>query len=174
LQRWIGVWTGWTPACWEATRFAGVQRLVFGDTTGLVKQWKDFADASDDETYKDDDAAVPTKVWTRSMLFGEPVNDKDAYHAELRFSVSNAIVNVTALGDNADLRQWSADLRQEGVTLPVDLPFDLASPAAVTSRRGLRGLKPFNEIFLKIESTEGWWALRNVTVSAYLNMLQNQ
>jgi hypothetical protein len=174
LARWVGIWTGWTPATWEVTRFAGVQRLVTGEQSGLVRQWKDYADSTDSDTYLEDGAPIATKVWTRSMLFAEPVNDKDGYHAEGRFSVSDAIVNFTAVADNADLRSWSKDLRQPGVTLPVDLPFDLHNPAAVTARRGLRGATPFNEIFLKIESTSGWWELRNVTLSAYLNMLQNQ
>jgi hypothetical protein len=174
LGRWIGLWTGWTPGIFETTRFDGVQRLVIGEQTGLVREWKDFADATDDDTYTEDGAAIATKVWTRAGLFGEPINDKDGYHAELRFSVSNAIVSVSALGDAHVLREWQHDLRQSGVGLPVNLPFDLASPRAVTARRGLRGCNPFNEVYLKIESTSGWWALRNWTLSAYLNMLQNE
>lgn len=174
LQRWIGLWTGWKPGVFEVTRFNDVLRLVVGQSDGLVRQWKDFGDLNDDDTYTEDAAPIATEAWLRSMLFGEPVNDKDGYHAELRFSVSNAIVNVTAVGDNAELRSWSADVRQTGPSLPVNLPFDLSNPATVTARRGLRGLKPFNEVYLKISTDSGWWALRNVTVSAYLNMLQNQ
>lgn len=174
LGKWIGVWTGWTPQCFETTRFLGVQRFVFGEQGGLVRRWKDTEDATDDDTYIENGADIATKNWTRAFLFGEPVNDKDLYHAELRFSVSNAIVTVTAVGDNDELRTWQHDVRQTGVNLPVNLPFDLASPRAITARRGLRGLRPFNEIYLKIESTSGWWALRNCTLSAYLNMLQNQ
>lgn len=174
LGRWLGIWTAWTPQCWEVTRFGGVQRLVFGELGGRVREWKDTEDQTDDDTFLEDGAPIASKLWTRGMFFGEPVNDKDGYHAEVRFSASNAIVNLTALGDNAEIRQWSHDLRQTGVGLPVDLPFDLVSPAAVTGRRGLRGCAPFNEIFLKLESESGWWALRNCTLSAYLNMLQNQ
>ncbi len=174
LGVWLGLWTGWTPACWEVTRFNGVLRLVHGDQAGLARQYKDFRDAGDDATYLDDAVAIPTKGWLRSMLFGEPENDKDGYHAEARFNTSNAIVNITAVGDEADLRTWSEDVRQKGPDLPLDLPFDLGSLASVPTRRGLRGLKPFNEIYLKIESTAGWWELRNVTVSAYLNTLANQ
>lgn len=174
LNAWTGVWTGWTVRQFETTRFAGVDRLVIGEQTGLVRRWKDVDDATDDDTYTEDSAPIATKVWTRAFLFGQPVNDKDGYHSEMRFSVSNAIVNVTALGDNSDLRTWQHDLRQTGVTLPVNLPFDLASPRAVTGRRGLRGLPAFNELFLKIETTSGWFALRNVTLSAFLNMLQNE
>lgn len=174
LNRWTGVWTGWDPNCFEVTRFGGVQRLVVGEQTGLVRQWKDFEDATDADTYTDDGEDIPTKIWTRAMLFGEPVNDKDGYHAELRFSASDALVTMTVLGDNVDLRTWNADLRPSGTSLPVNLPFDLYSARAITSRRGLRGMPAFNELFLKIESTEGWFSLRNATFSAYLNMLQNE
>ena len=174
LQCWLGVWTNWAPGCWAVSRFNAIQALNFGEAGGLVRKWKYGADAADDATYLDDGAAIPTKVWTRGFLFGEPVNDKDGYHAEARFSASNALVNFTLLADAAELRTWSVDLRQEGVGLPVDLPFDLADPTAQVARRGLRGLRAWNEAYLKIESTAGWWVLRNVSVSAYLNMLKNE
>jgi hypothetical protein len=175
LQRWTGIWTHWTPAMFAVTRFAKVLRLVLGEQTGLVRQWKDTQDQTDDGTYTEDGAAIPTKLWTRAMLFGEPVNDKDGYHAETRFNQGNAQVTITAIGDNSELRSWTGNLLSEGVDLPVDLPFDLPSPTAqLPVRRGLRGLQPFNEVYLKIESTVGWWELKNATLSAYLNMLQNQ
>lgn len=166
LGRWIGIWTGWTARAFETSRFSGVQRLIIGNQTGLVRQWKDFEDLTDSDTYKEDGGDLGTKAWLRSMLFGQPINDKEAYDAELRFSSSDSIVNVTLLGDNADLRTWQHDLRLTGVGLPVNLPFDLSSPRAITGRRGLRDLRRFNECYLKIESTAGWWSLRNVTVRA--------
>lgn len=175
LGRWTGVWTGWTPGFFETSRFGDVLRLVLGEQTGLVRQWKDFADVTDDATYTENGAAIASKLWTRAMLFGEPVNDKDAYHAEARFSQGSADLTLTALGDGAELRVWTGHLGADGVDLPVDLPFDLPSPAsALPIRRGLRGCTPFNEIFLKVESTSGWWELKNATLSAFLNMLQNQ
>lgn len=174
LGCWLGRWTNWTPACWEVTRFNGVQRLVLGEQTGLVRQWKDYADVTADDTYLDDATDIPTKNWIRATNFGEPINEKDGYHVELRFSATNAIVNITAVGDNNVLRAWSADLVQVGVSLPVNLPFNLSSPGYKTHRRGLRGCTAFTEIYLKIESASGWWSLRSVTMSAYLNMMQNQ
>lgn len=175
LGNWTGIWTGWTANSFEVTRFNGVNRLVYGDNAGLVRQWKDFSDSLDDATYTEDGAAIPTKFWTRSTLFNEPINNKNAYHAELRFSVSNALINVTAVADTADLKLWTVDARQSGVDLPIaELPFDLADPSTVTRRRGLRGTKPFNEAYLKIESTSGWWQLRNVSLSAFVNMLANR
>jgi len=100
------------------------------------------------------------------MLFGAVINDKEAFDSEIRFSASQAIVNVTLLGDSAELRTWQHDLRTTGATLPVDLPFDLFSPSTATGRRGLRSLPRFNECFLKIESADGWYSLRNATVRA--------
>lgn len=177
LGCWLGLWTGWTPIAWAMTRFNGNVRLVLGENTGLVRQWKEYADTTADATYTEDTVEIVSKLWTRAMLFGEPVNDKDGYHSEVRFSTSNSIVSVSAIGDGAEIRSWAHDLRPAGVNLPVNLPFDLGNPGAVTGRRGLRGAKPFNEVYLKIESrvgSAGWWALKNVTLSAYLNMLQNQ
>lgn len=175
LGKWTGIWTGWTANSFEVTRFSGVNRLVYGDNTGLVRQWKDFSDAADDNTYLEDGAVIPTKLWTRSVLFGEPINNKSAYHAEVRFGVSNALVNVTAVADSADLKLWTVDARQKGVDLPIaELPFDLADPSTVAARKGLRGTKPFNEVYLKLESSSGWWQLWNVSLSAFINMLANR
>lgn len=174
LQRWVGIWSGWTANSWETTKFSGQQRLVIGDNVGNVNQWKDFADATDDATYLDNAAFYATKVWTRGFLFGEPLNDKDAYHFEARFSTSNALINFTLTADSADALSWQGQLDSGGVTLPVDLPFDLVSPTNVPLRKGLRGQTPFNECYVKIESTRGWYSLRNVSLSAFLNTLANQ
>lgn len=169
LGKWVGIWTGWTPNCWEVTRFSGVQRLVYGDNTGKVRQWKDFEDADEDDTYLDDADAIPTTVWTRAMLFGEPLNEKDPYHFEARFSASNSIVTITLVADNSDLKQWTADVRKIAPTLPLTLPFELAQDSNIPARRGLRGLSPFNECYFTITSSSGWFALRNVSVSAAFN-----
>lgn len=174
LGRWMGIWTGLTPVQFAVTRFSSVPRLVFGDNSGYVNQWKLASDDETDSTYLDNGAAIPTKLWTRSMLFGEPVNDKDAYYAEARFRSGAGSVTLTAVTDEADSRNWSVNTTHPGNQLPVDLPFDLYSVKPTTARRGLRGITAFNEIYFKLESTAGWWRLRNLTVAAFLNMLQNQ
>lgn len=174
LQRWVGFWTGWTPTDWCVTRFGGTQRLVHGDQNGNVRQWKDFADAQSDSTYLDDGAAITSRVKTRSMLFGEPLNDKDGYHCEARFGTANAILDFTAVADGVELTSWSGDLRQTGPGLPVNLPFDLVNLTNRPIRKGLRGLKPWNEIYLEMVSTAGWFSLRNVSFSAFVNTLANQ
>lgn len=172
LQKWVGIFTGWTPNSFTVTRFNGVQALVFGDSAGSVKKWKDALDPSDDATYLDDGAAIADqKLWTRAFLFQEPLNDKDAYYAEARFSQSNAIVNFTLTGDNEDLESWTKDLRPVGPNLPIDLPFELTSAQNTPARKGLRGLPTFNECYLKLETDEGWFSVRNVSMAAFLNTL---
>lgn len=174
LQRWIGIWTGWTPQDWEVTRFGGVQRLVFGDFPGDVKQWKDWKDQGDDATYKDDENPIFSKFSSRSMLFGEPLNEKASHHSEFRFGSSNATVQMGLVADNADLFSWTGNLTQQGPDLPLDLPFDLVNPTNRPIRRGLRGLRRFNEVYATIESTEGWWALRNGSLAAHLKTIKRK
>ncbi len=174
LQRWVGIWTGLPAVDMEVTRYGGVHHLIFGQTDGKVREWKDGEDDQDSDTYKDDATAIPTQFWTRGMLFAEPMNDKDSYHAEVRFGVSDAIVTITLVADNTDLFSWTEDVRQTGVSLPINLPFDLGNPETQPKRKGLRGLTPYNECYLKIESTEGWFDLRNISLSAFLNTLRSQ
>jgi hypothetical protein len=175
LNKWTGIWTGWNPNCFEVSRFSGVHRLVFGDNVGKVPQWKDWKDAQDDATYMDDDVSYRTKLWTRSMLFGEPLNDKDAFHCEERFAASNALITTTAVADNADWKTWDIDIRPARVDLPIpQLPFNLADNSNAARRKGLRNNRSFNEIFLKLESDRGWFEVRNLSLSAFINTLRNQ
>lgn len=175
LQRWVGIWSNIAAHDMEVTRYNGVHRFVIGETSGTVRQWKDFADDTDSDTYLDDSVAIPTKLWSRSMLFGEPLNDKDAFHLELRFGSSDAsVVRITLYADNASLKTWTENIAQPGLTLPLSLPFDLANPQYASRLKGLRGLMPFNEMFIRVESTAGWWRLRTISISAFLNTLKTQ
>lgn len=174
LQRWVGVFTGWTPNCFEVTRFNGVQRLMHGDSLGNVRQWKDYADNTDDATYLDDGAAIASKFYPRANLFQEPLNDKDLYHYEARFGQSNAVVTFTLIGDGATLKTWTADLRPQGPNLEIDLEFDLTNPTNTPARKGLRGLPPCNESYVKVESAAGWWSLKSISTSAFTNTLASQ
>jgi len=174
LGRWIGIWTGLTPTAWAVTRYAGVSELIHGDASGRVRMWKDGDDPEADATYLDDATGIASKLWTRSMLFGEPINYKTAYHAEVRLSAANALMNITLMGDDAELKTWSVNAQPTGAGLPLNLPFDLATTQPAAERRGLRGLLPFNEVYLRLESTSGWWRARNFTLSAFLNTLANQ
>lgn len=172
LQKWVGLWTGWTPTCWEITRFNGVHRLMHGDSLGNVRIWKDYADAGLDSTYLDDGTAYGSKLWSRSMLFGDANVNKSALRAQARFGLSNALLTITAVADNATLTSWPADVRQGPPNLPIDLPFDLVSETNTPITKRLVGQRRFNELYLKLESTAGWWQLNNLSLAAFLHTLR--
>lgn len=181
LGRWLGLWNGWTPTCWTVTRFSagsgrtGVARLVFGDNSGYVNQWKDRDATDTDGTYLDNGTGYATKLWTRSMVFGDLESPKTGFNAKVRFNAGNASLRFTANGSDADLRTWGSDLQPEGDILGTDtLPFLLASQKPTALGGSLRGLPSFNEFFLKIESTTGWWELRNLSISARVHPIKRK
>lgn len=179
LGKWLGVWEGWTPSCWCVTRFStgsgrtGVSRLVFGDHAGLVNQWKDRSPTDVNATYKDNGAEYATKLWTRSMVFGDLESPKTGFNTLVRFNAGTATISFTGVGSDVELRTWSRNIEPSGDILGVDtLPFLLASQSPSLYRGSLRGLPSFSEFFLKIESAAGWWELRNLTVSARLHPIK--
>lgn len=175
LGRWLGQWSGWTPSCWEITRFGGVPRLVFGDNAGLVNQWKDLNATDVDATYKDNAAGYASKLWTRSMIFGDLEAPKSGFNAKVRFNAGNANLIFTAVGNDADLSTWAKQITPSGDILGTDvLPFLLSSQQPGVLPFSLRGLPSFNEFYLKIESATGWFELRNLTVGARVRPLKTK
>lgn len=174
LGRWVGIWEGLTLNSFAVTRFNNVHRLAAGNSLGVVSVFRDYLDATDDNTYLDDAAAIPTEVWTRAFLFGEPLNDKDAFHCEVRFGLSNAVVTCTLVCDNVEVKTWIVDARQLGPYLEQTLEFDLIADGNRAFTRTLRDLAPFNECYLKLRSESGWFSLRNVSISAFVNTLRTQ
>ncbi len=172
LGKWLGVWEGWTPAEWCVTKFNGNIHLTFGDNAGYVNQFKDKNSQTDDATYLDNGVGYPSKDWTKSFVFGDFITDKRLYNAILRFTAGHANMTMTVVCDLAEGRVWSNTLEPSGDILGTGtLPFLLASSSPTTIKKGLRGIASFNECYLRIESTTGWWHLRNVTLGAFVNAL---
>ena len=170
LQRWMGAWTNWNANCVEVVRFNGVVNLVFGDTAGLVNMWKDHASDTDDATYLDNGAAIPTTIWTRSFQFQEAINNKTAYNSVIRFTAGNAALALAWYADLALAKTWSGQFSPTGDILGVGtLPFLLQSTTPVKFTKGMRGLPAFNEGYVVIGSVTGWFWLKNITVSAFIN-----
>jgi hypothetical protein len=180
LQKWIGAWTGalnssmayttWTANCVEVTRFLGTQQLVFGDTFGFVNGWKDLSSNTDDNTYLDNGVGFPTQVWTRSFQFGEPINSKTVYNTILRFSAGNASLALSWVADTAVAKSWKGNFAPTGDILGVGtLPFLLESTIPIKVIKGIRGLPAFNEAYISIQSFTGWFWLKNIVATAYLN-----
>lgn len=174
LKKWCGLWSGtsWSPMAWEVTRFLDVHRLVFGSNAGAVNLWNDFSSVEDDDSYLDQGAAIATEFWSRSFLFGEPLNNKDALAIEIRLRQSNALITATLVFDDVDVFTWQIDGRAQGPNLEINLEFDLTADGNRAFPMGLRDLISFNECYLKLSSTEGWFSVRNISMSAFVNALQ--
>jgi hypothetical protein len=175
LEKWIGVFQGWTPTAWALTRFNGILRCVFGDNVGLVNLWKDLNAADQDATYQDNGQGYASQLWGRAMAFGDLEANKIGFNARVRFNAGNANLLFTAVGNDQDLDSFSQRIAPRGDLLGAGmLPFQLASQQPSLVPLSLRGLPSFNELFLKIESTSGWWELRNFTVGVRVRPLKRK
>ena len=172
LQKWVGIWTGWTANSFDVTRFNNVHRLAFGQEDGAVREFTDFSSVEDDASYLDDGAAIPTEVWSRAFLFGEPLNTKDALHCEIRFGQSNALVTATLVADDVEIFSWLIDARADVPQLEINLEFDLVADGNRAFSMGLRDLIAFNECYIKLTASAGWFSVRNISMSAFVNALQ--
>lgn len=175
LKRWMGLWQGWTPTVFQQTRFGGIKHLVFGDTVGLVNQWKDLSPQDVDATYLDNTVGYPTREWCRSMVFGDLESPKTGFDGKVRFNNGNAAVTFTAVGSDVVLRTTSTNVAPSGDILGEDdLPFLLSSQKPSLASFSLRGLPAFNELYLKVESESGYWSLRNLSLSARVRPLKTK
>ena len=90
------------------------------------------------------------------------------------FTAGSTTATATAVFDLAPVRSFSAAFQNTGDVLGTGhLPFTLASVKPKRVTQNLRSLAKFNEMFLKIETTSGWIKLRNITLSAFPNALEN-
>jgi hypothetical protein len=168
LGQWMGAWTGWTGEDACVTRFSKVIQLVIGGFDGSVNLWKDAPSLlTNNSTYTDNGVAVPTTLYTRSFIFGNFDVDKQLDFALFRFNGGSSEVTLTATLDLSDDDTWTGNVEPSGDILPALLPFKLASFKPVESYRSLEGLEYCNEVYFKLTSTQGWWALRNVLAGAF-------
>lgn len=172
LGVWMGAWTNWTGLCAEITHF-GTPRttaLVFGDNAGFVNKWKDTAGVTTDSTYLDNGVGYPTEVSTKSWQFGELITSKTGYNIEVRFSAGNATVTFMWTMDGVVGQTWVGQFSPTGDILGVGtLPFQLSTNTPNRLPEGLRGLAPFNEAFLAMTTMAGWFFLRVVSASGFVN-----
>lgn len=175
LPAFIGVWTGWTPTEMINSRFGGKERLLIGDDDGFVNEWKDREDQTDDDTYLDNDVAVLATIRPRSWDFGGQRNPKDMESAEVLFKDSTGTAEVAAFMDDEEQFRWTVQLENVENELPVDLPFDLATPGPTRSTKNLDGLIEFREMFFEIEQkTAGRMELKSISASAFVNTQANE
>lgn len=171
----LGIWTGWTPTAWATTRFGAVgERLVIGDTAGMVNEWKEDDDEELAATYQDNGEDIPATIRAASWDYGTQRNWKDGESIELEFVDSTALATISVVLDGIEQRSWEVALEQVDNQLPVDLPFDLASLEPVVVTRSIDGLLEFKEMYVEVTTTSGRVELRRVSASAFLNTTRTE
>lgn len=171
----LGRWTGWTPTALATTRFgADGERLVIGDTAGKVNEWKEDDDEGLAATYQDNSAEIATTIRTASSDFGAVRNWKDGESIELEFIDSTSIATVKAVLDGVERRTWEVTTEETSPTLPVMLPFYLASGGPMAAPKSLDGLEEFREMYVEISTTSGRVQVRRVGMSAFLNTTRTE
>lgn len=169
IGQWTGYWTGWNTAAACVTLFNNTAELVLGNQDGTVNKWKDAPSLiNNDDTYKDNGAAVPWQLNTRALIFGNFDAQKRMRSALVRFNAGHADVSFNATQDLADDDDWSAEVAPSGDILPFILPFKLASQNPTEVYRSLEGLPYCSEVFFKISSASGFAEIRNLSASAYI------
>lgn len=182
-QAWMGVWTGWAPTCWATTRFGQdslgtLEKLVFGHSTrtadghwaGVVKVWQDYGIEAD-STYQDDGAPVLSLIRSRGFLFGEPVNAKALRWGEWRFEASKDVTLRWYVDGVKAPIEFAETLELVLNSLPLTLPFTLATNGPKTLTKSLKHVGTGNELYCEVANRTGKLALKNMTFAAYLETL---
>jgi hypothetical protein len=173
-QKWCGVWTGISPTAFNVSRFGDSQRMIIGDSSGRVWQWKDYANEELATTFQDTIGSSTTEIATRYTLkaftFGEPESPKDGefYWAEFA-AASEGIAYVDIYPDETLARTDTHNLEQVQNQLPVNLPFDLAVLKPSQKADSLIGLENFKECYFEIYSTSKNLGLKRFVFGAFLN-----
>lgn len=175
LGQWMGVWQDVAPLCWATTRFdSTAQRLVMGDSTARVNQWKDLDDQDSAATYTDNAAEIAASMRLKTWNFGEKESLKDGDFYVLWFDRSTELnCTVTVTYDDEDQRTDRIVADEAQNELPVELPFDLASEKTRRAVRHLDSLGDFREMYLTIDTTAGNNVLVAATGAAFLESVRD-
>ena len=179
LGQWM-IWSGWTPTCAVAARFAkgtsfnggfsqAGQQLIIGNSDGTVTVWKDSTSLQYlVGTYLDNGVAIFQRIDTRSFIFGNYDLQKKMRSAQVRFNQGTANVNLYYYFDTAMSDSASADLGVGQTTLPVILPFTLASSKPQVAYQSLLELPYCFEMYVSIQANSGFMDVREILVCGYI------
>lgn len=177
LAKWMGFWTGWTPHCFETTRFAGEpQQLVIGDSAAMVNQWKDQDDQAMAATYQDNSTDIATLLRTKSFNYGEPNSPKDAEWLALFFGESFDVDCTVKVYHDQEQVGLSINILESDTQnqLPIDLPFDLAVARYKRAIRSLTGYGDFYEQFFEITTTAGNNEILALSAGAFVESFRDE
>lgn len=170
-----GVWSGWTPTVLATSRFAGVERLLIGDSAGCVNQWKDGEDQTDPDTFADNGVDVLATVRAQSWDYGSPRNYKDPESVDVAFINSEAPADIVVVLDDAEQPALGVMTERVQNELPVNLPFDLAVQGTVTATLQIDHFPEFREQYVEVRQTaRGRLEVKSIAASAFANTQSQQ
>jgi hypothetical protein len=142
---------GWTPTCWERYKISGEEYLYYG-TISNGKVYKAWSGYTDEGTTTTNGTAINYQEEGRKEDGGQPLVKKCGGVLKIK-ALSSGNYNLTvyaSIDDQAYVTLGTINLTGTAPTLPVNLPFTLASANIITESFPLDSLGEWNQIRIKI------------------------
>lgn len=179
--QWCGVWkmdsdAVFNPMAMCVSTLNGKPRLLIGDTSGRVWQYKDYLSTELAGTFTDTLGAteydIESRFKLRSMMWGEPESPKDGEYYGVEFVAGCALpVTINVYLDEVLARADAHDLEQEGGSFGDAFPVDFFTSRPQVKAASLIGLENFKEMYLEVVSSRGFCGLKRAAVGAFVNPL---
>lgn len=156
---WSGYWTGWQPKHFAVrVPSAGTPARMIFENASFVHEWLDYVNEADEvtATFQDNGTDIASRLKTRAMNFGQPLNPKTGFNCEVEYTSPGTLTaQLVADGTNAGsaVSLGSSQTRKA---------FDVQS------------IGQFRELQLDLNSTAGKQKIRSVVANAMLDTFQIQ
>jgi hypothetical protein len=146
------VFQGWTPQCWETYKVTGKENLYYGKQ-GDGTVYQAFTGYTDEGTSTTNGTAINYQEEGRKEDCGQPLVKKVGGIIRIKALSSGAytLTVYVSIDDQAYVTLGTVNLTGSSPTLPIDLPFTLASGNIITEEFHLDSLGEFDQIRLKIQ-----------------------
>ena len=145
------VWSGMNVAAWAVFEDSnGVRNLYYGEASATTKVYKALTGTSDNGT------AISFDEVSRAEDFGQPENDKSFQFVEVAFETTdNTLVTVKASVDGGSMiTLGTVNVQDASPSLPVNLPFNLASGGKVRKKFQMEDLGKGREAQVEVTHSE--------------------
>jgi hypothetical protein len=149
------IFQGWSPRSWETYKVSGKEYLYYSKHGNGVA-YQAFTGYTDEGTTTTNGTAINYQEEGRKEDLSQPLIKKVGGIIKIKAQSSgNYNLNVYAsIDDQAYVSLGTMNLMGNSPSLPIDLPFTLASANIVTEEFHLENLGEFDQIRLKIQHNE--------------------
>jgi hypothetical protein len=180
LKCWSGTWTGWNASCFAYCSPTGGNLMRFGteDGGGLVKEWLDYTQLSNETaaTFQDSGVNIPTSLTTKAYTFGGLSNLKTPYCFRMDFYKSLASGNLTVQFDRDNPVTIATFIGSGGTGITFPLTFPILFPAIKTlpNNVALQNKEQFSEVKFTLATTSAKLNLVSCAAGAWEDTLDNR